>query len=369
MGLLVVIVSGLALSAAPTVVKATATPTQGHCYVSGYLEVSGEVGGTPYVDVWGSAFGSNSVPWDTYYDSTYYIAQCNVQAVRIEIWPPENTSATYCFDSFYNPAGGCIYDSDVQFEPWAAADMTAESTGWWYGDVTAFGQVSYWSNANEFGIPQSGPHSAMSLEKTIDLGSSPEEDQPDDCVPAGATYCTPILIPTTKANKYDLTSAAEGVWFDMGGTGVQVLTAWTAPNSDIAFLAIDRNGNGVIDNGTELFGDATVPGKTNGFQALAVLAGKKGPIRNTDPIFSQLLLWTDRNHDGVSQPGELQPFSTLYSEIHTGYFDHWRRDGHGNLFRFGGTVVEKYEEHPQHLRLDKRKEKTRRIYDVIFVRQ
>ena len=180
----------------------------------------------------------------------------------------------------------------------------------------------------------------------------------------------PILIPTTAAQRYDLiTSAAEGVLFDIDGDGAREQISWTAAGAPLAFLAIDKNGNGMIDDGTELFGGATVPGAQNGFIALSKLAGRKGPIRNTDPIFAQLLLWTDSNHDGLSQPGELQPFGNLYSEINTGYFGHRRRDGHGNLFRFGGTVVEKYEEQPERLSLEKRKAKTRRIYDVIFVQQ
>jgi hypothetical protein len=178
-----------------------------------------------------------------------------------------------------------------------------------------------------------------------------------------------IIVPLTDAPEFKVTAAAEGVLFDIDGDGAKEQVSWTAAGAPLAFLAIDKNGNGFIDDGSELFGGVTVPGASNGFIALSTLAGKKGPIRNTDPIFHQLLLWTDSNHDGLSQPGEIVPFSSLYSEIDTGYFGHRRRDGHGNVFRFGGTAVEKYEEPVERLSLDKRKAKTRRIYDVIFVRQ
>jgi hypothetical protein len=80
----------------------------------------------------------------------------------------------------------------------------------------------------------------------------------------------------------------------------------------VAFLAYDRNGNGQIDNGTELFGNYTVPGMNNGFAALERLASevagyRTGRFRQGHPLFDKLLLWTDSNHDGISQPEELEP--------------------------------------------------------------
>jgi hypothetical protein len=82
---------------------------------------------------------------------------------------------------------------------------------------------------------------------------------------------SPIIIATGKNQANRLTSPEDGVNFDFNGDGVVERAAWTMAGDDIAFLAIDKNGNGLIDSGRELFGNLTAPGAENGFAALQTL--------------------------------------------------------------------------------------------------
>jgi hypothetical protein len=187
---------------------------------------------------------------------------------------------------------------------------------------------------------------------TVDGGRSDQEE----CELSGnhwnGDYCeiveqdpgtSPIII-ATESSSYHLTSASDGVLFDIDGDGTDEQVAWTQPAASVAFLAIDRDGDGAITSGKELFGDVTIPGESNGFCALSRMTvdsnggAVRGSVSEDDPIFTRLLLWTDRNHNGVSEPAELLPASNLLSDIGLGYQLHNRRDGHGNLYRFRGWV-------------------------------
>jgi hypothetical protein len=186
-------------------------------------------------------------------------------------------------------------------------------------------------------------------------------------------YNSPILIATGKGAAYKLTSVADGVRFDIDGDGVTQQMAWTSAKEEIAFLAMDRNGNGVIDNGKELFGDNTLPGSPNGFDALEktalALNGNQfvAFIDEDQPVFTKLLLWADRNHNGVSEPPELEAAREVVSTIGLSYFQHNRRDGHGNQFAFRGWVWIRTAP-GKNFRKDKadEKERQRPIYDVFF---
>jgi hypothetical protein len=111
-------------------------------------------------------------------------------------------------------------------------------------------------------------------------------------------------------------SAGDGVYFDFDASGLAEKSGWVGPGEGL--LCMDRNGNGTIDNGSELFGDRTLlpNGQTaaDGFQALAALdSNHDGRIDAQDPAYSQLAVWVDySNPDGIcSQPGEMYTLPQL----------------------------------------------------------
>ncbi len=134
-----------------------------------------------------------------------------------------------------------------------------------------------------------------------------------DCTPSPGPECVGSpLVMSVDTEPVALTSQSDGVEFDIMGTGHRVRTGWVQHG---ALLALDRNFNGRIDSGRELFGEATrlTTGHfaANGFEALAQyddphLGGNgDGRITAADAIFTTLRLWSDANVNGESEPDEL----------------------------------------------------------------
>ncbi|MBV1910398.1 MAG: hypothetical protein KUG78_13935 [Kangiellaceae bacterium] len=82
-------------------------------------------------------------------------------------------------------------------------------------------------------------------------------------------------------------SIISDIQFDLDGDGE--LEFISNLSGEDAFLAIDKNNNGVIDNGTELFGDQE--GAKDGFAALKLLdSNSDHQINAEDQLFHQILL-------------------------------------------------------------------------------
>ena len=134
-------------------------------------------------------------------------------------------------------------------------------------------------------------------------------------------YQSPLVLDMNGDGKLSLTdvwddkgNAKNLVRFDMALDGRAYPTGWVGKGD--AFLAVDLNGNGKIDNAGELFGEysnAEILGPRtykNGFEALGAYdSNRDGQVDIKDSGFAQLRVWFDRNQNGVSEKGELIPLN------------------------------------------------------------
>jgi hypothetical protein len=148
---------------------------------------------------------------------------------------------------------------------------------------------------------------------------------------------------------WSFTSAGEGVLFDIDGDGHRDPIAWTDRQAEDGFLVWDRNLNGIIDSGQELFGDATTQPPSNapnGFLALAMLdqaqvgGNGDGVISNQDRLWNALQVWVDHNHNGESEESELTPLgSHRIVAIDLAFRESRRQDRYGNELRYRSEVL------------------------------
>jgi hypothetical protein len=166
----------------------------------------------------------------------------------------------------------------------------------------------------------------------------------------GTGCCTgsPVIVDLA-GDGIHLSGPDDGVIFPLH-RGSPGLWSWTLPGTNDAWLALDINGNGRIDDGSELFGDGSIQSVNtndpNGFLALAYYdqpgqgGNGDGQIDAQDAIWTQLRLWRDANHDGVSTQSELLAmgdvgvYSFSLAAMPSTYVD-----GNGNAFRFTSTIV------------------------------
>lgn len=184
--------------------------------------------------------------------------------------------------------------------------------------------------------------------------------QIDRCAQSGSgfwneDYCecsgiSPIVVDIS-GNGFNLTNAENGVSFDFNGDGIQDHVSWTSAYSDDAWLVLDWNQNGYIDNSQEMFGNFTpqpipqIGVEKNGFLALAEYdklengGNGDGFITKRDLIFRDLRLWQDTNHNGISEPTELATLPQLgLRKMDLDYRESRRTDEFGNRFRYRAKV-------------------------------
>ena len=193
-----------------------------------------------------------------------------------------------------------------------SADLTGSVTvtaavGSYLDYVVFFDQ----SGGGKFKLTNTGTLSAT-INQTITFTTSAKDGDGDIATTApftvhvgsGLSPLTPIapIVFDLTGNGFHFASLAAGVAFDYGA-GTAVTTAWAG--SDDAILAIDLNGNGAVDNGSEIvFGGA---GQTD-LQGLAATydTNHDGVLDARDAAFAQFGVWQDANGNGVSDPGEFR---------------------------------------------------------------
>ena len=167
--------------------------------------------------------------------------------------------------------------------------------------------------------------------KILDIQRKPTQDNrhsreggnPEDQEPTRVAVCFPsgnIWRERFSRQARQLRRPARPILFDMDGDGTKHATGWVAAGE--AIVVRDINGNGLIDSGRELFGDATLltrglragQNAANGFEALADLdldanGISDGKFDANDVAYSSVKLWQDTNQDGMSQAGELRTFT------------------------------------------------------------
>lgn len=178
-------------------------------------------------------------------------------------------------------------------------------------------------------------HAVSPAASSISRGSA-EQCIEDSC---------PLLL-DMDLNGFHLVGTEDGVEFDLDADGVPEALGWTSRDALDGFLCWDRNRDGQINDGRELFGNSTPLAAggvaKNGYLAMAELddpalgGNGDGILSNEDAIFRDLCVWFDLDHDGVSGQSELFTLEQVgVLELDTAFRSSWRRDRFGNVFRFG----------------------------------
>ncbi len=162
-------------------------------------------------------------------------------------------------------------------------------------------------------------------------------------------YMDPVIV-DLDGSGYTLSDAQHGVSFDFFGDGKPRKAAWPSAGSNVGWLVLDRDADGHIDNGFEMFSNLTPqPGRAAahlGFKALALFdqpqygGNADGWIDSRDAVYARLRVWVDKNHNGISEPAELLTLQTAgITAISTKYLKNNWTDSYGNQFQYKTQIT------------------------------
>ncbi len=259
-------------------------------------------------------------------------------------------------------AGGDILDGGVGFDTYYAdngdtiRDSDGQGTIYLNGKQLTFatrkkGETLY-KDANGNTYLQAGNTLQINDPLTIenftagDLGITLDEYDPNDPLKKAfgkAEQTKSPIVLDLNGNGIATQDLSNGTFFDYDGNGFAERTGWATSGDGL--LVRDLNGNGQIDNGTELFGDRTKLKNgqiaANGFAAMADLdSNGDGKLDSQDSAWTELKIWQDRNSDGITDAGELKTLSELgIKSIATGYTTNTSTDANGNVHQQQGSYT------------------------------
>ena len=209
---------------------------------------------------------------------------------------------------------------------YANSNSTGEYTFYWEGDEDPNGDRTYSLSGSAYIVTtdEEGYESIEYARVNNGLLKIKDDDKdPNDDLPE--TY-DPLVI-DLNGDGVKGTSLDYSINFDLNSDGFKEATSWIDSND--AFIAIDKNANGIIDNGSELFGDKSVsnttyaytnPTSKNGFESLKAFDSNNDNIIDIkDDEFANLLLWQDKNSNGISEADEITKLSEVVKSINLNY--------------------------------------------------
>ena len=182
--------------------------------------------------------------------------------------------------------------------------------------------------------------------KYLGIRLGEKDTNPDPPQPKGPndSILTSPLVLDLDGDGVETVGLDRGIQFDMDNNGFRETVGWV--HADDGLLALDRNGNGVTDNGSELFGNNTTLENgnkaANGFLALADFDDNRdGVINQNNTVWNDLRVWRDLDQNGESGAGELFTLDELgIASLKLSYTNSNSKDEFGNEFRQSGSYTD-----------------------------